>query len=47
MLKRKTQGKLIFKYDNKFSGGLGSSAARLVDRLMRNASKKMPYIIKD
>ena len=38
--------KLIFNYDHKFSGSIGSSPARLVDGLMRSASKKMPYIIK-
>ncbi len=37
--------KLMFNYDHKYSGGLGSSPARLVDGLMRNASKKMPYMI--
>ena len=35
--------KLIWNYDHKFSGGLGSSPARLVDELMREASEKMPY----
>lgn len=37
--------KLIWNYDHKFSGGLGSNPANLVDDLMRHASKKMPYII--
>jgi hypothetical protein len=37
--------KLIFNYDHKFSGSIGSSPARIVDALMRQASKKMPYII--
>jgi len=37
--------KLIFNYDHKYSGSLGSSPARLVDALMRQASKKMPYMI--
>lgn len=37
--------KLIWNYDHKFSGSLGSSPARLVDGIMRKASKKMPYII--
>lgn len=37
--------KLIFNYDHKFSGSIGSSPANLVDGLMRNASKKMPYVI--
>ena len=36
--------KLIYNYDHKYSGGIGSSPARLVDELMRDASKKMPYI---
>jgi hypothetical protein len=34
---------LLWKYDHKYSGGLGSSSSRLVDALMRKASKKMPY----
>lgn len=38
--------KLLWNYDHKFSGSIGSSPARLVDGLMRHASKKMPYIIK-
>jgi hypothetical protein len=38
--------KLIWNYDHKFSGSMGSSPARLVDNLMRHASKKMPYINK-
>jgi hypothetical protein len=37
--------KLIFNYDHKFSGSIGSSPAKIVDALMRQASKKMPYII--
>lgn len=37
--------KLIWNYDHKYSGSLGSSPARLVDGVMRHASKKMPYII--
>ena len=37
--------KLIWNYDQKFSGSMGSSPATLVDGLMRAASKKMPYII--
>lgn len=36
--------KLIWNYDHKYSGSIGSSPARLVDALMRNASKKMPYV---
>jgi len=38
-----TQKKLIFNYDHKYSGSMGSSPARLVNELMRRASKKMPY----
>ena len=34
---------MIWNYDHKFSGGLGSSSEQLVDNLMRNASKKLPY----
>ncbi len=37
--------KLIWNYNHKFSGSIGSSPARLVDGLMRHASKKMPYMI--
>ncbi|OFX63179.1 MAG: hypothetical protein A2066_06750 [Bacteroidetes bacterium GWB2_41_8] len=37
--------KLLWNYDHKFSGSIGSSPARLVDGLMRHASKKMPYVI--
>jgi hypothetical protein len=35
--------KLIWNYDYKTSGSLGSSPSKLVDDLMREASKKMPY----
>lgn len=38
--------KMIWNYDHKYSGGIGSSPARLVDELMRQASKKMPYMNK-
>lgn len=38
-----TNKKLIWNYDHKFSGSIGSSPSRLVDGLMRKASKKMPY----
>lgn len=38
--------KMIWNYEHKFSGGLGSSPSRLVDDLMRSASKKMPYDIR-
>ncbi|HET6558018.1 MAG TPA: hypothetical protein VFG54_11935 [Prolixibacteraceae bacterium] len=36
--------KMIWNYDHIFSGGIGSSPTRLVDELMRQASKKMPYM---
>jgi hypothetical protein len=36
--------KLIWNYDHKFNGSLGSTPSSLVDGLMRNASKNMPYI---
>lgn len=38
--------KMIWNFDHKFSGSIGSSPARLVDNLMRLASKKMPYMNK-
>lgn len=38
--------KLIWNYDHKFSGGLGSTPVGLVDELMREASEKMPYMKK-
>lgn len=37
--------KLIWNYEHKLSGGVGSSTSRIVDQLMRQASKKMPYIV--
>lgn len=37
--------KLLWNYDHKFSGSIGSSPARLVDGLLRHASKKMPYVL--
>jgi len=37
------QGELIWKYDYEASGSIGSSPDRLVNALMRNASKKFPY----
>jgi hypothetical protein len=40
-----TNKKLIWNYDHKYSGGLGSSPSKLVDALMRKASKKMPYMM--
>jgi len=36
--------KHIWNYDHKFSGGVGSSPSRLVNDLMRRASRRMPYI---
>jgi hypothetical protein len=35
---------MIWSYNHQASGSVGSSPAQLVDALMRNASKKMPYI---
>ena len=37
--------KLIWNYEHKLSGSVGSSASRIVDQLMRYSSSKMPYII--
>lgn len=37
--------KLIWNYDHKLSGSIGSSPSRIVDQLMRKASLKMPYIV--
>jgi len=34
---------LLWKYDYEASGSVGSSTTKLVDALMRNASKKFPY----
>lgn len=39
-------GELLWKYDYEASGSVGSSPTRLVDALMRNASKKFPYSAK-
>jgi hypothetical protein len=36
-------GSLLWKYDYEASGTVGSSTTKLVDALMRNASKKFPY----
>ncbi len=36
-------GDILWKYDYQASGSVGSSTTRLVDGLMRNASKKFPY----
>ena len=41
-----SNNKQIWNYNHKYSGGVGSTPSRLVDDLMRNASKKMPYIKK-
>jgi hypothetical protein len=38
----KTQ-KMIWNYNHKVSGSVGSTPASLVDNLMRHASKRMPY----
>lgn len=35
--------KLIWNYEHKLSGGVGSTPARIVDQLMKEASRKMPY----
>lgn len=35
--------KMIWNYNHRVSGSVGSTPAQLVDNLMRNASKKMPY----
>ncbi len=39
-------GNLLWKYDFQASGSVGTSADRLVNALMRNASKKFPYSVK-
>ena len=38
--------KMIWNFNHKLSGSVGSSSARLVNSLMRKASKRMPYIQK-
>jgi hypothetical protein len=35
--------KMIWNYEHKYSGSVGSSPSRLVDQLMRGASSRMPY----
>ena len=35
---------MIWNYNHTLSGSIGSSSASLVNALMRNASKKMPYV---
>lgn len=39
-------GELLWKYDYEASGSVGSSSTRLVDALMRNATRKFPYSVK-
>jgi hypothetical protein len=41
-----TSGNLLWKYDYEASGSVGSSSTKLVDALMRNATKKFPYSAK-
>ena len=36
-------GDLLWKYDYTAAGSVGSSSTKLVDALMRNATKKFPY----
>ena len=38
--------KLIWNYDHKLEGSIGSKPSSLVNQLMRHASRKMPYMIK-
>jgi len=38
--------KLIWNYEHRVSGGLGSSPASVVNAFMRRASKKMPYRVR-
>lgn len=37
---------LLWKYDYQASGSVGSSTTRLVDALMKNATKKFPYSVR-
>jgi hypothetical protein len=39
-------GDLLWKYDYEAAGSVGSSTTRMVDALMKNASKKFPYTAK-
>jgi hypothetical protein len=39
----RSTGKLIWNYNHQISGSVGSTPAQLVDNLMRNASRKLPY----
>lgn len=41
-----SQQKLIYNYDHTYGGGIFSTPEMLVDVLMREASKKMPYVKK-
>lgn len=36
-------GELLWKYDHKASGSVGSSSEKLAESLMKNVSKKFPY----
>jgi len=38
-----SSGDLLWKYDYTASGSVGSSTSKLVDNLMKNATKKFPY----
>lgn len=38
-----TDSNLLWKYNHKVSGGLGSSSERLAESLMKSVSKKFPY----
>jgi len=38
-----TSGNLLWKYDYEASGSVGSSTTKMVDGLMKNATKKFPY----
>lgn len=40
-------GNLLWKYDYEAAGSIGSSADKLVNALMKNASKKFPYSTKN
>ena len=42
----KSRSKMIWNYNRKISGKLGSTPASLVDTNLRHASKKMPYFLK-
>lgn len=41
-----SSGELLWKYDYEASGSVGTSTTRLVDALMRNATRKFPYSAK-